>query len=102
MSEVYARTITGALIGPYDTHDQLDAELAQANREACLDYGEDCHGDVEYRLPLSGTGRAFPRCDAHWERRLDEQERISARYGGSVAPVDFDPTYAGERWEEDY
>lgn len=100
--ELYGRTLTGELIGPYDTHDELDRELADANREACLDFGDSCSGLVEYRMPLSGTGRAFPRCDAHWERRLDEQDKINAKYGGVCAPADFDPAYAGERWEEDY
>lgn len=63
---------------------------------------DNCQGPVEYRLPLSGTGRAFPRCEFHWEKRLDEQERINRRYGGDVPPSDFDPTYAGEHWDEDY
>jgi hypothetical protein len=70
----------------------------------CLDdYGEgSCSGPVEYRTALSATGRAFPRCEKHWGERLDEQDRISARYGGVAAPRDFDPTYVGERWDEDY
>jgi hypothetical protein len=67
----------------------------------CLQHGPDCAGPVEYRMPLSGTGRAFPRCDAHWEKRLDEQERINRTYP-ETAPSDFDPAYAGERWDEDY
>jgi len=69
----------------------------------CLDdYGEGtCRGPVEYRMPLSGTGRAFPRCEAHWEERLGVQEGINRRYP-QTAPADFDPAYAGERWEEDY
>lgn len=68
----------------------------------CLDdYGEGtCQGAVEYRMALSGTGRSFPRCDKHWEERLREQERINRTYP-SLAPSDFDPAYAGERWEEE-
>lgn len=61
-----------------------------------------CAGQVEYRMPLSGTGRAFPRCEAHWEKRLDEQARIQRTYGGACAPRGFDPAYAGEHWDEDY
>ena len=68
----------------------------------CLNHGPECAGPVEYRTPLSGTGRAFPRCDFHWEKRLDEQERIQARYGSPAAPRDFDPGFAGERWEEEF
>lgn len=69
----------------------------------CLDGPRDCAGAVEYRTPLSGTGRSFPRCDAHWEKRLDTQERINRDYPDSpAAPRWFDPSYAGEHWDEDY
>ena len=70
----------------------------------CLDdYGEDtCEGRVEYRMPLSGSGRAFPRCDKHWGLRLDAQEEINRKYPDTpIAPADFDPTYAGESWDEE-
>lgn len=71
----------------------------------CLDAlnMEECSGPVEYRMPLSGTGRSFPRCDGHWEKRLDKQEEIDARYPDSpFAPAGFDEAYAGERWNDDY
>jgi hypothetical protein len=62
-----------------------------------------CSGPVEYRMPLSGTGRSFPRCDGHWAERLDVQEGIDRRYPDSpFPPADFDPTYAGETWDNDY
>lgn len=67
----------------------------------CLDGPEDCAGAVEYRYPLSGTGRSFVRCDAHWDKRLAVQEGIDRRYP-SHQPSDFDPSYAGESWDEDY
>jgi hypothetical protein len=66
----------------------------------CLNHGPDCAGPVEYRMPLSGTGQAFPRCDHHWKLRLDEQERIDRTYP-VLAPRGFDPLDAGERWDED-
>jgi hypothetical protein len=69
----------------------------------CLEAGPECRGKVEFRMPLSGTGRAFPRCDHHWEKRLDTQERINRNYPDSpIAPAWFDPTAAGEHWDEDY
>lgn len=69
----------------------------------CLeDHDGLCEGAVEYRMPLSGTGRSFPRCSFHWDKRLEIQEGIQARYGGDLPPDDFDPSYAGERWDEDY
>ena len=66
----------------------------------CLNENDDCHGTVELRFPLSGTGQSFPRCARHWDDRLDEQERINNRYP-QTAPSDFDPYYAGESWDED-
>lgn len=68
----------------------------------CLDQGgrTPCEGPVEMRTPLSSTGQPFARCDAHWESRLKEQERINRTYP-TYPPSDFDPLYAGERWEEE-
>jgi hypothetical protein len=71
----------------------------------CLDSHQgDCKGAVEYRYPLSGTGKSYPRCDGHWSVRLDRQAEIDRRYAPSsdVAPRGFDPSYAGERWSDDY
>lgn len=67
----------------------------------CLDGPEGCGGATEYRMPLSGTGRSFPRCEEHWEARLETQAEINNRYP-TLPPSDFDPAYAGECWEEDY
>jgi hypothetical protein len=66
----------------------------------CLDGPDGCQGEVCYREPLSGTGRSFPRCEIHWEKRLQTQQEIRERYP-EQAPADFDPAYAGERWDED-
>jgi hypothetical protein len=66
----------------------------------CLDGPNGCEGEVELRMPLSGTGKPFPRCDHHWDLRLDRQEQINNRYPAQP-PSDFDPMYAGERWDED-
>jgi len=71
----------------------------------CLDdYGEGtCSGAVEYRMPLSGTGQAFPRCERHWDERLEREESIREDYPDSpCAPAWFDEADAGERWDEDY
>lgn len=66
----------------------------------CLNYSGGCGGAVEYRMPLSGTGKSYPRCDMHWSERLDLDAQISERYP-THAPSDFDPSYAGECWDED-
>lgn len=70
-------------------------------RDECLDEDDTCDGTVEYRMPLSGTGKSFPRCEKHWGERLEEQQKINERYP-TLPPSDFDPDYAGERWDEDY
>jgi hypothetical protein len=67
----------------------------------CLDEGDGaCGGALECRYPLSRTGRSFPRCDVHWAKRLDRQADIDRRYP-PTAPRDFDPGYAGERWDDE-
>lgn len=69
----------------------------------CLDSGREddpCEGAVEYRMALSSTGKSFPRCDHHWEVRLETQQQINERYP-TQPPADFDPSYAGEVWSED-
>lgn len=70
---------------------------------ACLDgQGPDsrCAGLVEYRSPLSGSGRSFPRCEAHWSRRLTRQAEIERRYPARP-PASWSPLDAGEAWDED-
>lgn len=67
----------------------------------CLDGPNDCAGDVEYRItPDREDMKAFPRCEAHFQRRLDQAER-NLELMSDVAPTWFDPSYAGERWHED-
>lgn len=68
----------------------------------CLDESTHCRGEVRYRDALTETGVRYPRCDAHWEKRLAKQRRIDEDYGYSNPPAWFDPSYAGERWDDDY
>lgn len=77
-------------------------EMASDQVIECLDDRGDatCEGSVEYRFPLSGTGKSFARCDKHWSIRLDLDQQLRERYP-EQAPADFDPSYAGERWSED-
>lgn len=71
----------------------------------CLDSGDPrhpCSGTVRYRHALSSTGRSFPRCDVHWDLRLEEQERITRAYPDSPSPPDwYDVELAGEAWDEE-
>lgn len=68
----------------------------------CMDaHRGECSGPVEMRLRASDW-KEFPRCDHHADLWYEEQERIQRAYGGVSAPSDFDPSYAGEQWDEDY
>lgn len=74
--------------------------------DRCIDRhgsGEECDGPTVLRPSLSGTGTSIARCDRHWERRLDEEDRLRRDYPDSPNPPSwFDPTYAGEHWDSDY
>lgn len=68
----------------------------------CLDGPAECRGAVKLRMPLSGSGEPFARCDGHWSKRLDLQDRIRRDYPDSdVAPAWFSEADAGERWNEE-
>ena len=69
---------------------------------SCINDGDPdgCDGKVEYRMPLSDTNKPYPRCDKHWAARLILQAEHNRRYPVQQ-PADFDPLYAGERWNED-
>lgn len=67
----------------------------------CLDdHGEaDCEGPVEFHSIDPGRERAWPRCEKHWEVRLDRWQNSIERYATSdVPPPWFDPANAGEEW----
>ena len=65
----------------------------------CIESGPDCNGPVEMRYPGYGT-RSFARCEKHGHDRLAREELAQQRYP-IHAPDDFDPSYAGETWDEE-
>jgi hypothetical protein len=84
-----------------DDQSWRDEPEAEQDDLECLDGNKGgCSGPVEYRFALSPSGRQFPRCDAHWAKRLDEQEEINRKYP-ALQPSNFDEMDAGERWYED-
>ena len=70
----------------------------------CLEgHTGECRGDVEYHSVDPGRAGSFPRCEHHWTQRLEQRENSIERYENSDVPPDwFDPSYAGERWSDDY
>ena len=71
--------------------------------DPCLDeHKGGCGGPVELRMSLTGTGTPIPRCDRHWQARLEFQEAHERVYPDSpIPPAWFDPEAAGERWDDD-
>lgn len=74
----------------------------ELTHDDCLDNGSTpCQGTVTY-FAVPG-GNAFPRCSRHADDRLARWETGIERYAHSdVAPDWFDPSYAGERWDDEY
>ncbi|AEF57296.1 hypothetical protein PBI_WINKY_128 [Mycobacterium phage Winky] len=65
-----------------------------------------CEGVVSLYASLSGSGESYPRCERHYrlyvERVQPQIDAIRRDYPDTDQPPDwFDPTYAGERWNED-
>ena len=70
----------------------------------CLrDYGDNtCQGPVSTRLSYAGTGTPINECAFHMDESGRRNEEHMRNYPDSDQPPSwFDPTYAGERWNED-
>lgn len=78
----------------------------------CIDAKPDspCEGEVRTERSASGATESN-RCRKHRDEYLDRMDRvkrdIDSRYPGwdrpgSPPPDWFDPSYAGERWDDDY
>lgn len=66
----------------------------------CLQENEDCRGPVE--MYMRSDMKSFPRCEYHQAKREEARENSLERYADSdVPPSWFDPSYAGEHWEDD-
>jgi hypothetical protein len=67
----------------------------------CIDaHDGSCRGPVGHHAVPGGS--AVPRCDRHFDLRLARWEGSIERYADSdVVPDWFDPSYAGERWDDD-
>lgn len=60
-----------------------------------------CNGPVEWRS-TGDAYKAWPRCTFHGEKREEQYWNSMERYANSdVAPSWFDPTYAGEVWNDE-
>ena len=79
-----------------------DADLHP--RGQCMDERDDspCQGPVAYHSVDPGRATAVERCAKHWADRLDRMSNSVERYANSdLAPSWFDPSFAGERWDDE-
>jgi hypothetical protein len=66
----------------------------------CLEESDECRGPVEYHT-VGRALRAWPRCAYHQERRMERFENSIERYADSdMPPAWFDPSVAGEVWDD--
>lgn len=74
------------------------------DHDECIEGPHGCGGDTFPRAALSGSGERYSRCDVHHEAYVERltpvMAEIRSRYP-EMAPADFDPMAAGERWNED-
>lgn len=75
----------------------------------CIEHNDpaDCAGEVFPRYALSGSGIAYDRCDKGYDEYVARVQpaidAVNERYPDhSQPPTWFDPTYAGESWDDDY
>jgi hypothetical protein len=63
----------------------------------------ECSGPVELFPSHAGTGTMIARCHGHQDAADRRAEKMNRDYpDSSFAPAWFDPSYAGESWDEDY
>lgn len=62
---------------------------------------DECIGDPELCRGPVIMFYGYPRCAYHVEQRARTEE-IARQYDSDCVPSWFDPSYAGERWEDDY
>lgn len=84
-----------------DIHSNEEEAECLDSREGVLPGPDACQGPVEFNS-LDGIAY-WPRCTRHFEARMKRYEGSIEKYANSdVPPSWFDPTAAGERWDDDY
>jgi hypothetical protein len=83
--------------------------VVEEKLECLEDHTGECSGKIEYRPSLTGTGLNIPRCDFHWQKRLDLEDEINEKYApnSDVPPSWFHDVGGGmneygERWDDEY
>lgn len=69
----------------------------------CLEAGSgECRGAVERWWNGDPEGKTWPRCEKHQRAREARKANSMEQYANCINPPSwFDPSYAGEQWNED-
>ena len=68
--------------------------------DGCLRFDDNCQGNLEQRFTTLGT--EIWECAYHAREMAKWRRQLNERYPDSpVAPEWFDPSYAGESWDDD-
>ncbi|OEV28681.1 hypothetical protein AN220_00695 [Streptomyces nanshensis] len=68
--------------------------------DKCVESSPECRGEVYSRPAPSGSGFFYTRCDHHQDKTQKIVDEIEERYP-ITSPGWFDPTAAGERWDDE-
>ncbi len=84
--------------------DDMWASAAERSPDIeCLGDPDYCKGAVDYHWNGDPDGKTWPRCEWHQAQRVQQRENSIEKYANSdVPPAWFDPSAAGERWDDDY
>jgi hypothetical protein len=88
-----------------DMADPNGPDLEPEYELRCLDDRDDdeCSGPVRRYFNGDPEGKTWPRCTLHQNEREVRKSHSIERYANSdIAPSWFDPSAAGERWDDDY
>ncbi|MFI6168821.1 hypothetical protein ACIBCN_18720 [Nocardia sp. NPDC051052] len=81
--------------------DPIEAARRYAAEQPCLRSGQgDCRGEVTARASFAGTGTTIYECGHHMDQSVERDQAHRQRYP-KHQPADFDPSYAGESWDDD-
>jgi hypothetical protein len=78
-------------------NDHENIEHAQREVLECVNGPDGCSGPAALRAPLPGALRGFPRCEQHYQERLELETDLGRRYP-TLPPRDWSPADAGETW----
>lgn len=69
----------------------------------CINESPECEGEVELRPAPPMGEKSYARCEYHQAQRWARYDGSLEQEAQSPVPPDwFDPSFAGERWDDEY